>query len=451
MRRTFFLAALLFSAAPAQAAPLPAATEPGITVARESGGAYVVSFTAQAYRSIAGRRLSIACTSSVERSPAAGPPKRFVSRLTTPAKVAPIRLRPRPGTDVCAFAKGSASSAGTGFLVALDTSARRFLADYETASGVQEIVGLAAAAGRTHASWPAYAELPTRVRRQVGHLTSPTAVPSGKRYAYYSDGRRRMTVVGVSASGRRLVFSMDGEDAATNIVPTIDVLGAPDAPSGTLPVGPFPPAGTPLPDATVAGVTATQQGREVQVAFSGSDAEAAYGRLAGRRVAAVCTRTEQPVLGLLLGQQSATSTVTAPAAPTTLRFEVGAGSFSTCSLAVAAGAPVVQVAAGEAGRARRENGLTSRALQAVARRAAGNGPGAYASAPSLATSFADATVVLATPADTPADRRVGVFSDQASHLAVVARAMTGQRLYAEFSGSILRTNLLGVTDLIPFA
>src|SRR3954447_846947 len=103
MRRTFFLAALLFSAAPAQAAPLPAATEPGITVARESEGAYVVSFTARAYRSIAGRRVSTAGTRAVERSARRGPPKRLVSRLPTPAKVAPIRLRPRSGTDVCAF------------------------------------------------------------------------------------------------------------------------------------------------------------------------------------------------------------------------------------------------------------------------------------------------------------------------------------------------------------
>jgi hypothetical protein len=445
MRRTIFLAAVLFATAPAQAATLPSASEPGIAVTRDSGGGYVLTFTAAAYRPIAGRRVSIACTDSAGRLPAASPPKRFVSSLSVPTRRAPIRLRPAAGTDVCAFASSHAD-----FLVALDAGARRFLADYKAAVGVEEAVVLAATAGRTHASWPSYDTLPRRFRQEVAQLATPGAHPSGKAFGYYSDGRRRMAVAGISATGARLSFSISGEDATTNILGVTNVLDDPSAPSGTLPVGAFPPAGTPLPDATVPGVTATQAGREVDVAFSGADAEAAYRRLAGQRVAAVCTKTEQPVLGLVLQNATATFTLTAPDQPTTLRLDLGTGAYSTCSLAVAAGAPVVQVAVGEAGRAPLEDGLTSQALQAVSRRAAGDGTGGYASASSVSGAFSGAVVALGAPGDTPSDRRVGVFSDGRTHLAVVARTLTGRRLYADFSGSVLRTNLLSVMDLIPF-
>jgi hypothetical protein len=153
------------------------------------------------------------------------------------------------------------------------------------------------------------------------------------------------------------------------------------------------------------------------------------------------------VLGLILDNGPNTYEVDAPAQPTTLH--IPAGRMGACSLSVAPGAPVVQLAVGEAGRAQLEDGLTSQALQAVARRAAGGGTGPYPSAASLATSFANATAVLANPNETPGDRSVGIYSDERTHLAVVARTMTGRRLYADFDGDVITTNLTSVADLIP--
>jgi hypothetical protein len=172
-------------------------------------------------------------------------------------------------------------------------------------------------------------------------------------------------------------------------------------------------------------------------------------------VAVECAQAPAPVLGLVLDTSSAALTIQVPSERATLRIDVtDAGRvpsrrYDVCSLATAPGAPVVQFAVGTGARGTLEEGVVSGALEAVARRAAGDGTGAYASAAALGQTFADAVVPLASPSDTPGDRRVGVFSDEGRTLAVVARALTGRRLYAEFSGPVLRTNLLSVNDLLP--
>src|SRR4051794_14805473 len=108
MRRTLFLAAVLF-AAPAQAATLPVATEPGITVSRNSSGSYLVTFTPRAYKGVAGRSFDIACMSSAARLGGAGAPKRSVKHLgRLPARVSSIRVTPPRGDNVCAFIRGQA-------------------------------------------------------------------------------------------------------------------------------------------------------------------------------------------------------------------------------------------------------------------------------------------------------------------------------------------------------
>src|SRR4051812_10062469 len=203
MRRTFFLAALLFAAAaPARAATLPAATEPGITVSRDSGGSYLVTVPASIYRKLAGHRIDIICTSSAARLPAAAPPRLYVTRLTPPSRRGPIRLRPGSGADVCEFSSGTTDgSLPPDFLVALNARARRFLADYVAAVGVADFVTSAASRGRTHASWPTYAELPKDVRTETARLATPGSRVTGKTFGYFSDGRRRMTAAAISATG----------------------------------------------------------------------------------------------------------------------------------------------------------------------------------------------------------------------------------------------------------
>src|SRR4051794_12602874 len=87
MRRAFLLAALAL-VVPAQAVALPTASVPGVQVSREPSGSYRLLFTTAAYRPLAGRRITITCTSAVPRSPAAGPPRRGA---------APPPPRPRRG------------------------------------------------------------------------------------------------------------------------------------------------------------------------------------------------------------------------------------------------------------------------------------------------------------------------------------------------------------------
>jgi hypothetical protein len=450
MRRTLFLAALLF-AAPAQAATsLPAATEPGISASRLTGGSYLVKFTQTAYKGVAGRDFTIVCFNSNPRLGGSGPPKRSVTHLRRlPLRHASVRVKPSRGDDVCAFVRGEASPADADFFIALTTSGRRWLADFRTSAEVGALLLSARTAGASAGAWPAYSQLPKRARRLAAHLPSPGATPSGKAIGYYSDGKQRVTVTGISSSGARLFFAMNGDDAATNTPVVTNAVAPPSEPSGQLPVGPFPAAGTPLPDATVAGVTATQSGSDVAVSFAGPDAEAAYARLAGQRTVATCSRTQVPVLGIEI-PRDVTFTVTAPAQVGTLHLNVGSGAVSTCSLGIVPGAPVVQVAVGETGRAPLEDGLGAQALLIVARRASGTGSGSYLSSASTATSLSNSTAVLASPADTPADRSVGVYSDAKQHLAVVVRTLTGRRLYADFDGPVLKTNLLSVTQLVPF-
>ena len=43
---------------------------------------------------------------------------------------------------------------------------------------------------------------------------------------------------------------------------------------------------------------------------------------------------------------------------------------------------------------------------------------------------------------------IGVYSDGARHLTVVARTLTGRRLFADFDGDVVSTNLGSVIDLL---
>jgi hypothetical protein len=66
MRRTVFLAAIsaALAPAPAHAATVPAALQirtSGVTVTRERAGSYLITADARAYRSLAGKRVTITC------------------------------------------------------------------------------------------------------------------------------------------------------------------------------------------------------------------------------------------------------------------------------------------------------------------------------------------------------------------------------------------------------
>src|SRR3954451_8477476 len=237
MRRTLFLAALLF-AAPAQAATsLPAATEPGISASRLTGGSYLVKFTQTAYKGVAARDFNIVCFNPPARLGGSGPPKRSVTHLRRlPIRHASVRVKPSPGDNVCAFVRGEATPADADFLIALTTSGRRWLADFRTSAEVGTLLLSARAAGGSAGAWPTYSQLPERARRLAADLPSPGATPRGKAVGYYSDGKQSVTITGISASGARLVFAMNGDDAAANTPVVTNAIAPPSEPSGQLPV-----------------------------------------------------------------------------------------------------------------------------------------------------------------------------------------------------------------------
>jgi hypothetical protein len=52
-------------------------------------------------------------------------------------------------------------------------------------------------------------------------------------------------------------------------------------------------------------------------------------------------------------------------------------------------------------------------------------------------------VPLAGPIETPPPKRVGYWSDGAQHLAVVGLSTSGRRLFIEYEGDVLHTNVAG--------
>ena len=52
-------------------------------------------------------------------------------------------------------------------------------------------------------------------------------------------------------------------------------------------------------------------------------------------------------------------------------------------------------------------------------------------------------IPLSGPADTPPPKTIGYWSDGAAHVAVVALATAGRRLFVEYDGDVLHTNVSG--------
>jgi hypothetical protein len=74
------------------------------------------------------------------------------------------------------------------------------------------------------------------------------------------------------------------------------------------------------------------------------------------------------------------------------------------------------------------------------------GPGAYPTAEQVLTRFPQFrghVIPLPGPADTPPPRTIGYWSDGAAHVAVVALATAGRRLFIEYEGDVLHTNVSG--------
>ena len=440
MRRATFLAAvsLLGLSASASAATLPFQLRTsGVTVTREPSGSYLIALTARAYRPLAGRRVQIACFNSAHRLPAAAPPRTYDTQLRAPRRPAPFRVHPAPGVDACLLATSDSLHP---LAAALSGRARRVFA--EAQAGLRASIGLTVVLGsaRGRTTWPQLSQVSQKLRPYLAGVQ------------YVTDGRHRAAFSAPVAGGGRVSIRLDGDVVTTNLggfVGSYASNGA--APALQLPAGPVPPAGTPLPTTSVPGVTATLQGRDLAIAFDGSStAGAAYAHLAGHAVQISCTPPPRTALGLLTGRFAANVETRAPSAqPTTLHARLFGPAPALCSLGLGGGtAPLVQVALSPEGAAALEDGRVSLAMQAVAVRAAGDGLSSYASVASLQRSLAGGVAALSSPSDTPNDRRIGVYSDGARHLTVVARTLTGRRLFADFDGDVVSTNLGSVIDLL---
>jgi len=74
------------------------------------------------------------------------------------------------------------------------------------------------------------------------------------------------------------------------------------------------------------------------------------------------------------------------------------------------------------------------------------GPGAYPTAEQVLTRFPQFrghVIPLPSPAATPPPKTIGYWSDGAAHVAVVALSTLGRRLFIEFEGDVLHTNVSG--------
>ena len=74
------------------------------------------------------------------------------------------------------------------------------------------------------------------------------------------------------------------------------------------------------------------------------------------------------------------------------------------------------------------------------------GSGAYPTAEQVLTRFPQFrghVIPLSGPADTPPPKTIGYWSDGAAHVAVVALATAGRRLFVEYEGDVLHTNVSG--------
>src|SRR4051812_27415550 len=231
MRATLALLLLALLPATAAAATLPSTTTRGVKVARSAGGRVSITFAdtkagRAAYKPLAGKRVTLRCQ-KVGSDLVGGGPQRVASTPVRLGKtVSTIRLRVRGGGNFCSLRSVS---------VALDTTGRRFLADFQSATAVA--LGADLLDGRT----PAQAL--RRLGRAGARLATPTATPKTGRVGIYRSGDRTV-VASRSPSGRRVFLDTRADVTRTNVVQLFEQIQQDPLPRGAqLPSGDRPPAG----------------------------------------------------------------------------------------------------------------------------------------------------------------------------------------------------------------
>src|SRR4051794_27619800 len=431
MRRAFVLALLSLAvlAAPAGAQQVPSTTTPGVSAVQGTGGRVTIRFAdtpagRAAYARVAGKLVTIRCQHVGETPLVGSGPVGVVStRIRMARTLSSIRLRLRGDKNLCTLGP----SLG-GVVVPADTTARRLLAD------VGAGVALLATNERIRAIGT-----PATLRKVKGavRLSSRAASPPRGRVGIFGDrgGGPRATVT-VTRYGHRLFVEQTGETLRANVIGPLDQFQPFQPPRGVdLPLGPRPPAGTPLPPSSDPEVTATRDGELVSVHFSG----AARRAVTRARVDVECIES-QPAAGLLVpATTGASGRGPQPGRPLRLRI---ARRFHLC-VATFAG-HLARIALDQTGRVALEEGSVAASLDRVLHNAGAGATGAYPTAEALSARYRTAVAALAASTDRPPDRRVAAWSNGADHLIVTAIARTGRRLFIDVDGPVVTTNTLGL-------
>ena len=208
---------------------------------------------------------------------------------------------------------------------------------------------------------------------------------------------------------------------------------------------------------TVRGVTAQSTGPgAVQVTFTRSAARL-YRRVAGASLIIRCERVDEPTAPLLLREDRASElvqTITAPARrrPIRVRKRGSSARFDVCRLvagrlrgrrndqrfvtALSLFVPVTQTGA----EFLHERSLGDR-LVAALDVIAGLGSGERYPAFAAVADVIPELVELAAADATPAPGKLGLYSDGAQHVTVVAASLLGRRLFIDVNGEVLTSNV----------
>ena len=216
MRTRLAVAAFLLAVAlPATAAAATPIAPPGVTAVR-SHGVWEVRFASRAagvYRRLAGRRVQAVCeTLPVEAGDGTSSSSGSARMLRAPKRRAALSTGLRSAADYCYLDRRRAHTWELVAVVPTTPAGRVFLDEYQRVAELETALELAGSPPAT--TDHAVADAP-RVRVAMdGPDASP---PPGHRVGYWSDGSRAVVAI-LSAGGRRLFMSQQGDVFSTNVL-----------------------------------------------------------------------------------------------------------------------------------------------------------------------------------------------------------------------------------------
>jgi hypothetical protein len=282
----------------------------------------------------------------------------------------------------------------------------------------------------------------------VDALDNAAASPPAGQVGYWSDGARRAALVTLSGSGRRLVMEDQGDGMLSS---NVNDFGASYVPPGQQTEvdlsntnadrdrSSWKP-GRPV-DARD-GVRATVVGHQLAVRFSGR-AVAAYRRIAGRRVAVICSGSV--AVGLFDTNAAVDAfhavTVRVPRRGGIMRARID-GAADLC-VVNDDGHTIATVTSTATGRGIVADFEASASLFGASEDAgAAAGSTAYRSAAELARRIGHGAVALSGPDAAVARGHVGVWTDGAQRMVLATTSSTGRRMvWADDGDDIMRSNV----------